>query len=242
MTACAIVHAAAGAPKVAGATWLDSTARCALCGDAAPRGLHYDAWAGDNFAAHAELAHPGSPFVCEPCAWATSWVAPPDRDQKPGEGKKRVRSLRMYGHGWDEHRGYFSVERPDLVRVREWLRACGEFAWFCALPTGGKKHLLPYTPVNPVGSRIGLVRFEEQTVAIGDWVLCDAMLALIGQEVRRGEIETGDYHGRSWQRSADALLRFEALFGAQRGSGWFSLSLHLAAAREAEEVADAGDR
>lgn len=205
--------------------------------------MPYAQWQGASFAGQADLAWPGAPAVCEPCAWATSWVAPPDREQAPADGKKRVRSLRMYGHLWSEAGGYWSSERGDLSRVRDWLRAPDRAAspWFAAIPTGGKKHLLPATPINPAGANPGRVRFEEQTVALGDWSLCDSMTLLLAARVRRSEIDAGDYHPLSWQRIAPELRVFEARWGAQRGSGWFALALWLAGDREDCEAADAGE-
>jgi hypothetical protein len=165
-----------------------------------------------------------------------SWVAPPDRSQDPEPGKERVRSLRLYAHLWSEDGGYWSAERSDLSRVRDWLRspARATSMWFAALPVGGKKHLLPYTPVNPVAVQHGSVRFEEQTVSIRDWSLCDSQGSLLAQRVRRGEIETGDYHSASWRRSAPAILTFERAWGPWRSSPWFALCLWLAGDRDVD--------
>src|SRR5690606_15050846 len=116
--------------------------------------LPYERWQGSNFSGQAELAWPGAPWVCEPCAWAMSWVAPPDRPQEPAPGKRRVRSLRMYAHLWSEAGGYWSAERGDFSRVREWLRdpKRHEESWFAAIPIGGQKHILPATPLNAAGA------------------------------------------------------------------------------------------
>lgn len=242
LTPAAIVHAAAGRPAVAGAAPVAS-GRCAICAAVPARALPYRRWEGSNFAGQADLAWPGGEWVCEPCAWAMSWVAPPDREQEPAAGKTRPRSLRMYGHLWSEARGYWSSERGDLSRVREWLRAPERTAspWFAAIPIGGKKHLIPATPLNPAGATPGRVRFEEQTVAIDDWTLCDAMTALLAAKVRRAEIDAGDYHPLSWQRIAPELRAFEATWARLRGSGWFALALWLAGEREDREAGDAGD-
>jgi len=149
----------------------------------------------------------------------------------------------MYGHLWSEDGGYWSSERGDLSRVREWLRAPERTtsSWFAAIPTSGKKHLIPSTPLNPRGTIAGRVRLEEQTVTLGDWELCDSMTALLARKIRRAEIDACDYHPLSWQRIAPALRAFESQWGAMRGSGWFALALWLAGDRDDREAADAGE-
>lgn len=242
LSVTAVVHRSAGSPPIDGAARIEAMAPCALCGAPVERGLPYRAWAGANFADHNRLAVPGAQVVCEPCAYATSWVAPPDRAQAPAEGKKRVRSLRMYAHLWDDGAGYWSADLSQRDAIREWLRdQDGSRAWWAAIPTSGKKHLLPSTVANPRGARPGLVRFEEQSVAIGDWRLVSEIGDLLAVCSRRNVL-SGEYHAIEWKKAKDQIRDFERRWSALRASGWFALACWLAPGRvdPAEATDDAG--
>lgn len=216
-------------------------APCAICGARGGSGKPYRDWAGANFVDHNRLAVPGAEIVCAPCVYATSWVAPPDREQTPAEGKKRVRSLRMYASLWDDRAGYWSADLSQRDAVREFVRDRSESgrAWWAAIPTSGKKHLLPYTPLNLAGARPGVVRFEEQTVAIGNWRLVVEIGDLLTDCSRRNVL-SGEYHPIEWKKRRDALRDFERRWSRLRGSGWFALACWLAPGRVEREPDDAG--
>jgi hypothetical protein len=91
--------------------------------------------------------------------------------------------------------------------------------------------------MNLSGGTRGLVRFEEQTIALGDWTLCDAMIAALSAGITKEEIETGRYRVASYQHSADAVRTFEDAHGPARGGAWFTLCLWLAQRDEADYAA-----
>lgn len=233
MTPAALLYRLAGCPPLADTL---AATPCWLCGAPAleDRGVDRVRWEGANFTDQNKARAQSSPIVCEPCAWACSWVPPPGYPPA-GDGRRGV-NLRLFSHCYDA--GIYAYGnkacKPWLLA---WLRSTKHGPWFCAIADSGQKHTLPWTPLNLSGGVAGLVRFEEQTVALGEWSLCDAMTALLTRGVTKDEITTGRYRVASYQHSAVSVRTFEADHGAARGGGWFTLCLWLAQRDEAEHAA-----
>lgn len=224
LAAAALLHARAGAPAMPGCAPLPAPLPCWLCGATAQVGADRVRWEGASFTDQNKARAQSSPIVCEPCVWACSWSLPPGHPPA-AEGKRGV-NLRLFSHLYDAG-DYRYANKGDKPAILAWLRAPHTGPWFAAISDTGQKHTLPWTPLN-LGGRGGLVRFEERTVRLGDWALCDAMIALLTVGVTKGEIETGRYRVLSYQHSASAVRTFEAQHGRQRGAAWFALCLWCA--------------
>jgi hypothetical protein len=136
-------------------------------------------------------------------------------------------TMRMYSWFVDD-RGILKLNKGNKPQMREWLRAPKVGPWFAAIADSGQKHVIPWTPVNPAGSR-GRVMLEETTIALpSDWALLDDMAALLTAGATKEEVGRGEYGQGSWERCADAIRMFEARHGSMRHGGWFALALWLA--------------
>lgn len=221
-TAARTMHSLAGEPTQA--VCEDHAAACVVCGARALRTAPYARWQGATFTDQNKLrGHGLSDRVCEPCVWAHSWVAPPDRPaNEPG---KKGLNLRLFSHMWSECDGYRSLNKADKPAIREWLRARvhGE-RWWCAIADSGQKHTVPW--VREQRRAHGVVRFEERDVEVGDWALLDAMTAALTAGVTKSEIESGEYSPRAWQL-AESHVR-ELLGHPERDGGWWTLCVWLA--------------
>lgn len=218
-----ITYAAAGSPSVDGAT---CSGTCAICGATCSAGVEYRRWQGSGFTGQTALARPGSAIVCAACVWSTSWVAPPGYPVDPA--KPKGPRLSQFCHLWDAAGGYWYAERGERARIREWIAARGAEPWFAALATDGKKHSLPYTPVNLPGARPARIQLGEETADLPAWEMVGAMDALLDAGASRREIASGEYHALRWRDAGDDLLAFEAAHGARRHSATFRAALCLA--------------
>ena len=245
-----IVFQAAGSHAVEGCSYsTPGTERCALCGHPSLRGTPYAKWQGTAFASQNQLACPGSSWICEPCVWSCSWVAPPGfvaaptvkvKDKRTGEmvekERTRVPRLTAFSHLWSESDGYWHATGADREKIRGWLRAPKSGAWFAAIADSGKKHVLPFTPLNPAGSVAQWARIDDDLVRIGSWDLVDAMSALLVVSTRAG-IESGQHSGYAWRTAPEQVRDFERAWSPLRGSAWFRLALWLATKPEQKEEA-----
>lgn len=193
---------------------------CWVCGSPWDRGLRRDEWQGENFTGQNKVRCPSSNWVCEACAWATAG-RPPD-------------TLRMYSHFFDGV-DYRRLNKGDKPVMRDFLRRKHARPWFAAIADSGQKHVLPWTPVNPVGAKTGRVLFEEQLVTLGDWQIVDDTSELLTLGATKEEIERGSYGSRAWQLCHDQIVMFEEHHGSQRGGSWFALVVWLAQ-RDEEQV------
>lgn len=202
-----------------------SVQRCYVCGSTSDRGQRVADWMGDNFTGQHLVACPTSPLVCEACVWAMAGK-PPD-------------TLRMWCHLFDE-RGYVRVNKGAKPTIRDWLRGPKEGEWFAAIADSGKKHVVPFTPVNPAGSRVGRILFEEEPVSLpasdDGWAIVDDTTELLTLGATKAEIEPGEYAARAWGLCPDAIRDFEDRWGGMRHSAWFRLVVWLAQ-RDEERVA-----
>ena len=100
-----------------------------------------------------------------------------------------------------------------------------------AIADSGKKHVIPWAPLNPAGCPAGQgrVMFEERLVMLGDWTLVDALSGLLTAGATKDEIERGAYGPGAWTRLGAAAIRdFERTWSGSRGGGWFALAVGLA--------------
>jgi|SRR6185312_13223970 len=213
----AIVHALRGAPACPGCAPA-APFECWVCGARAERGIDRRRWLGVTFVGQNRVRAPDSMMVCEACAYVMAG-RPPD-------------TLRLTSHLYDD-RGHLTPNKGAKPAILAWLREPKVGAWFAAIADSGKKHLIPWAPINAPGGGAGLALFEERIVEIGAWELVDAMTALLTAGASKEEIGRGEYGPRAWLRvGADALRGFERAWSGKRGSGWFELGLWLAQRQE----------
>ncbi len=219
-----ILHAHHGAPQVA--ECVDrSVERCYVCACPSARSQAVKEWMGENFTGQSLVAAPSSTLVCEACVWAMAG-RPPD-------------TLRMWCHLYDEA-GYVRTNKGDKPQIRDWLRGPHQGEWFAAIADSGKKHVLPFTPVNPAGS-FGSVRFEEDTLMLPraehEWAILDETTELLTLGATKAEIEPGIYGPRAWSLCPGPIAAFEERWGRLRNSAWFRLVVWLAQ-RDEERVTE----
>lgn len=221
--AAAILHREAEAPSIDGCT-APVPDRCYLCGCTSPALLGRDRleWMGGNFTDQNKVRIYDGSHVCEHCIWACSWVAPPGLR---GTGARGPR-LTQYSHCYDA-RGWRWFTKAEKPAIRQWLREPGKAPWFAAIADSGKKHLLPWTPINHGGVR-GVVRFEESVVTLGDWRLVDEMATLLTAGVRKAELESWDFETRTLVAHAEAVRDFCSRWRSEHRGRWYALALWLA--------------
>lgn len=163
---------------------------CAVCGSAAPRGMDRAKVLSDSFTGYNTLRYPGSQVVCEPCVYAM-------RKHKI-DGK--LYTLRNYSHyvrmSPDGDPEYRQFTKHDLIWASEVLIHPPAGTWAMALSETGKKHLLPYTPVNMDGTRYPRIYIEDRVVQYDPAELAyylDLACRLYQAGANKGEIRTGDY-------------------------------------------------
>lgn len=173
---------------------------------------------GANFVGQNRVRCPESATVCEACVVVMAG-RPPD-------------TLRMHSHLFDGL-SWLRLTKADKTTMRAWLRRPKGAGWFAAIADSGKKHIIPWAPVNGAGS--GVVLFEERVVTLGPWELVEAMEDLLTQGVRKPELERGDYGPRAWHQAAAGVQAFERAWGTKwRASGWFELGVWLAQRKDIE--------
>lgn len=219
------LHALAGSPPFDEAG--DMHGRCWICAGTHARGILIGKWQAASYTDQNKARVQSATHVCEPCAWACSWVVPPGFPP-PEQGKKGL-NLRLFSHLHDD-RGYLALNKASKPAILKWLREPKQGEWFAAIADTGQKHVLPWTPVN-VAPNGGVVRFEETNVTLPrddrGWRVVDGMIALLSLGVTKGEIESGDYYPRSWQQHAQAIRDFEHEHDMRRSGAWFGLALWL---------------
>lgn len=220
-TATQLLHAHVGTPAFDGCTD-DAIPHCYVCAGVSARSIPVAKWMGDNFTGQAQCRAPMSDRVCEACAWAMAG-RPPD-------------TLRMYSHLFDGSE-YLKLNKGDKPAMRAFLRRHHDTCWFVAIADSGKKHVIPWAPVNQPG-RVGRVRFEDGDVTLPrteeGWAMVDEIAALATAGAPKSEIELGDYSPRSWTLCRAAIETFERRWQRERHGAWFRLAVWLAQRDEAE--------
>lgn len=197
---------------------------CWICGASWLRGMKRDDWQGATFTGQNRVRCVESDAVCEPCVWAMAGK-PPD-------------TLRLTSHLLDD-RGHLTPNKGQKPAQREWLRGPKRGEWFAAIADSGKKHVVPWAPINPAGLApgTGRVLLEERFVTLGDWQLVDDTSALLTAGASKETIETGEYHGGAWALCPEEIEAFEVRWSGERASDWWALALWLAQRDEATVVA-----
>lgn len=150
--------------------------------------------------------------------------------------------MRNFSHLFDAGavQPWVTASKGEKPVIRNFLQSQKRGAWFAAVADSGQKHVAPFAPVNPTGSRGGVILFEEAEIVVPGggapgWAIVDATAALLTAGATKEEVGRGDYGPRSWQLCGPQVRAYEAAWGArQRGSAWFSLALWLAQRDEAE--------
>lgn len=201
---------------------------CWLCGGAMARGELASSWAAKSFTGHGRVRVPAATHVCEPCCFVCSRIAPVlGRPAK--EGKKFGGSFRNYSHLWSESEGYANASKGEKPLIRDFLSRKHRGAWFAAIADSGQKHVIPFAPVNPPGTRRGVVLFDEQIVAVpGDQSLVKHTMDLLTSGATKEEILDGKYRQQTWLRCERSIQTFESAWSNERGSAWFGLAIWLA--------------
>lgn len=191
--------------------------RCWVCAGAATRGVVRERWQGANFTGQNKVRAPESSHVCEPCVFVMAG-RPPD-------------TLRMYSHLFDVGGEYLRLNKGNKPAMRAFLRRHHAGDWFAAIADSGQKHIVPWAPINPAGTRRPIVLFEETLVTLpaGDagWTLVDRITALLTAGATKEEIDRGEYGQRAHALCHDAIETFEESWSAKRASPWFSLAVWL---------------
>lgn len=233
-TATALLHAHCGAPRIDECS--DAPGTCWVCAAICGRSMPRHDWMTASFVGQNRARAQTSLVVCEPCVWAMRG-RPPD-------------TLRMYSHLLDAGAGEYLQLKSDKPTTRRWLRRRKVGPWFAAIADTGKKHVVPWAPVNPPGTYPGRVMFEEDVVELPRddpaLALIDRIAELLTAGSTKDEITRGEYGPGAWQRCGQQIRAFEVRDGLRlRHSRWFRLAIWLAQrdetavaermAREAEE-------
>lgn len=228
------------------------TGCCGICGgDLGGRGIPLDE-AGMTFCNQTNLRAPSSGIVCEPCVFSTRWICPPGRSAKTKEDGSEGRGPNpsMYGHRWHQRADgsieYGNHSKGDKPALRDFLRAPKSGPWWCTVSDSGKKHTIPWAPLNAAGTRRPRVLFDELLVTVGDWQLVDDVTALLTAGATKESIERGEYNVGEWERCPEVIQAFEAKWSHERGGGWLMLAVWMGqrdeaivAERQAREKEDA---
>lgn len=229
-----ITHEAHGSTAVDGCDL--ASGACYVCCGSVARGKLVKDWLSTNFTDQNRCRSPLSTYVCEGCCYVQSRTSPVlGREAK--EGKKFGGNFRNYSHFFEDGTGYANASKGEKPLLRAFLARKHAGIWFAAIADSGQKHVLPFAPLNGPGGRSGVVIFEEALVSVpDDQSLIGEMITLLSAGVTKGEIETGEWYVRTLIENRDAAQTFNERHGAQRGSGWFRLSIWLAQ-RDEEEFA-----
>jgi hypothetical protein len=193
-----------------------------------------------------------STWVCEACFVVASWdkkMIMPVPGIAMGADKKRPPNWRSYSTLY-EAGVFFSPQRKKCDAriaclsksiankqvIAAWLRAPKTGTWFAALSDTGRKHVLPWAPINTATSGNGLVWFEDRRVAIGDWQMVNDMSRLLTamrdggaftDDLAKEEIGSGQYEVESIISTEPLIDAFEAMWAQHRASSWWELALWL---------------
>jgi hypothetical protein len=219
-SASQLIHVHLGAPGVP--LCGPASGICWVCGATLARAMQRKNWQGATFTGQNRARCPESDLVCEACCWATAGK-PPD-------------TLRMYSNLLEVGGEHLKLNKGDKPAMRAFLRRRHDAPWFAGIADSGKKHVVPWAPVNPPGAR-GRVLFEDTIIALprddAGWAIVDDAAALATAGATKEEISTGAYGARAWSLCGDMLRTFEARWSRERGGAWMQLAVWLAQRDEA---------
>ncbi len=229
-----------GRPPVAGLVEVESL--CWVCGGTLSLGVCWEDWAGSNFVGQNRVKAPSSEYVCAACVYICGRTNPvPGRP--PKEGKQFGGSFRNYSHLYDSGDSgcyrcgpmYINASKGEKPVILAWLKGPHVGAWFAAIADSGQKHVLPWVPVNPAGTKRGIVLFDEQIVRMpASFALVDQLAMMLTAGATKDSVKTGEYTPREWHLAEKQIVEFETRWGQLRGGAWFCLALWLA---QRDEVA-----
>jgi hypothetical protein len=233
-SASQLLHADLGRPAHEDCAPCD-VAACWNCGSPYDRGVELDRLLKASLTDQNTARAPHSTLVCEACVYVRARFSPvPGR--LPKEGRENGGRFSNYSHLLDtaESVPYANASKGEKPVILAFLRRHHAGHWFAAIADSGQKHVLPYAPVNPPGSR-GRVRFDDRTISLPDaagWALVDDMVALLTAGATKEELASGAYGARAWQLCGEHLASFEHAWGRLRGDAWFALAVWLAQRNE----------
>jgi hypothetical protein len=238
-SASSVLHQHCSSPAVEGC--VEATGRCWLCAGAALRGKRVEEWQGALFTGQNKVRCPTAEWVCEACVWVCARSSPvPGRPAKDG---KQPPNFRNFSHLYDAGT-YLTASKGEKPAILEFLKRPKAGPWFAAVADSGQKHVVPWAPVNPPGTKVGRVLFEEQLVRLpdaGGWGLVADIAALLTAGATKEEVGSGDYTSWAWMRCPREIGVFEAAHRGERHGAWWTLALWLAQ-RDEEAVAERVER
>ncbi len=194
---------------------------CWVCGGKSTRGVLRHKWQGSNFTGQNRVRCAESAYVCEPCVVVMAGK-PPNTE-------------RMWTH-LVEGDSHVRVNKGQKPTIREFVRRKHTATWFAAIADSGKKHIIPWAPVNGPGVG-GFVIFEEAVIEVpANTSMLDDIADLLTAGATKEEMLHGGYGPRAWQLCGERLAVFESRYGHERGGHWFELAVWLAQ-RDEEAVA-----
>jgi len=203
---------------------------CHICGLPAPRSAPWRDWLPPS-ATDWDLWHgPGGPnaVVCEPCAWV--------RSGKPGSPECLRLEAHVCSRRVDSEWTWLRFLKRDVAEVLAALLVCLELpsgsSWFAAVPTSGRKHVIPRASVNVVRQTAALVVFETELAALtldgSHWTTLAPVRELLALGFTKDEILTGRYDSRRIAKAGlDRWRPLEERVRVIRGRAELELALHL---------------
>lgn len=217
LTASQIIYRLKGSPSVPDSYDVEANTRCWVCAAQTSRAVPRSKWMGANFTDQNRIRCYASEWVCAACVHVMAGK-PPDTE-------------RMWSHLVDGD-DYTRENKGGKAAMRAFLRRKKAGVWLAAIADSGKKHVIPWTPVNLPGRDGGLVMFEDRRVALpgseSGWQIVDDMAHVLTLGASKEGLERGEHSPFAWERCPVELRQFEATWGQLRGGAWFTLALWLA--------------
>ena len=196
-----------------------------------------------------QCRNPDAEFVCEACVYLRSRTSPvPGRLPGPCSACKGVKAdtckkcegtgknsaagnFRNYSHLFDRDAPipYVNASKGEKPIILAWLRGVKVGPWFAAIADSGQKQVLPYAPMNAIGSQ-GRVVFDDALIVLPNeqgLSLVDDMRNLLTVGATKEEIVDASYGAGAWQRCGEHITEFETKWSQRRASGFFGLALWL---------------
>lgn len=222
-----LVWEAAGCPSVEGGRPMPA-GRCSICGDSCSHGRPVDEVVSDLYSDWDRSHGRGDPWICAACCHVMQDQYP---NGKPGKGDRKGNFLRLrtFSHlvVGTCHETLRANGRPRMLEV---LLTPPAGPWGLAITLAGKKHLVPYTPVNR-SAAAWAVNLETRLIRSTPTQFADivsVLRTLLSMGLGIGAIKSGRYLPAALRgldldafRSADDRVR------TYRGSAVLDLAAYL---------------